>query len=271
MENTLPLLGGTCGHKEGEQRKTALVIGSGPAGLASAWELYRHGFSVTVAERESEFGGALRLISDRRLDKAHLCKVIQDFADCGITFETNTPINLQNIGEIQKSFDYIIVATGTWSSKCLDIEGEKFALNALDYLKTQPTAKKTMVIGGGNVAIDCAVEAVRRGGSAIVCYRKTEQYLKAEQCEIDHAKKVGVEFEFEMIPLEITSEGVHFDKKFIPCEQVVIAVGQFSDLPDGIEKYSNIIVVGDAVTGASSVVQSVLHAKACVRALLKSL
>jgi len=253
----------------GRGRKV-LIIGSGPAGLASAWQLKNCGFAVTVAEREPEFGGALRLISDTRLNKTHIDNVIKELKDVGVTLKSNTSIDFNNIEKIKKDFDCIIFATGTWNSRRLDIEGEEFTVNALDYLKISGDAKKTVVIGGGNVAVDCAVEAIRRGGSATICYRKTEQYLKAEPFEIEHAKKIGVQFEFEMVPQKIVCDGVQFGRKFMPCEQVVVAVGQFSDLPKDIKKCINVLVVGDAVIGASSVVQAVLNAKECVRVFQES-
>jgi len=245
---------------------SALVIGSGPAGLAAAWELRKFGFEVTVIERQERFGGALWLIPDMRLDKKHIEKVVQDLKDAGVVFKSNTN------GKIQDRFDYIVFATGTWNSRQLGIEGEEFTINALDYLILSAIGSSSVVvIGGGNVAVDCAVEAVRRGGNATVCYRKTEQFLKAEPYEIAHAKKVGVQFEFEMVPKKITSDGVQFERKFVPCDQVVVAVGQYADLPKGIENYQNVIIVGDAALGATSVLKAVLHAKACVRVSQESL
>jgi len=251
--------------------RTVLVIGSGPAGLAAAWQMHQRGFNVTIYEKDAIIGGCLTLIPDVRLDKIHLNNLSAKLLDAGISIKTEVNVNLKDLEQLRKKFDLVIVATGTHTPRKLGVEGEDMpnTTYALDFLcgRAGPPPSDAVIIGGGNVAIDCAFLATQFGASQVrVCYRKTEADMRATREEIEYAKKNGVQFLFEHVPTSILENGVVFklgggSETFLKCDQVIIAVGQTTDIPTGIETMDNIYVIGDAAIGPSSIVSAVTHAK----------
>ena len=162
----------------------------------------------------------------------------------------------------------------------LDIDGNEVATYALDYLKNPKPAKNVVVIGAGNVAIDCALTAAELGAKTVnLCYRRDEAAMKAYPEELAHARSKGVVFNYFMVPKQITKEGVLFENgKFMPADKVVVAIGQGAvDLDictkigctqngliqaEGFKtNVENVYALGDAVTGTSTIIQVVAQAK----------
>jgi len=247
------------------ENKVILVIGGGPAGLAAAWALNKRDARVTLVEQSSKLGGCLNLIPHVRLDKKHVESVAEQFR-ANVYVQTDMPIDHGQIEELASHYDHVIIATGAHKPRKLGIDGEARAFYALDYLQRgQPADHEVIIIGGGNVAMDCALHAIELGGNATVCYRKSETDMKAEPAEVEYAKKSGVRFQFNMVPKEITSAAavfLHDGKEItIPCGQIVIAAGQLPDLPPDLPGYKNVHVIGDADTGPASILQAVTNAK----------
>jgi len=277
--------------------KKVLIVGSGPAGLSTAYYLNRAGFAVTVYEKEQKFGGMLQYgIPDFRLDKTLIDKIVDILTAIGVVLKPNTSVNLSNIETYKKNFDIIILAIGACVSKTLDIKGAQYAVNALDYLHSpeKPNiqkAKEVIVIGAGNVAIDCALTAAHYGAKTVnLCYRRDEIAMKAYPEELALAREKGVVFNYHMVPKEITKDGVIFEKTlkakskeiFMPADKVIIAIGQTAVPPNeqnnkekikvsaGLIQITenfqtnleNIYSIGDAVTGTSTVIKAVAAAKA---------
>lgn len=186
--------------------KNIAVIGSGPAGLNCAAFLARAGAIVTIYEKHSKLGGILRYgIPEFRLDKHILDKVIESILDLGIKVETEKELgkNLQ-LEELTKMYDAIFVGIGANVPSEMHIEGEElqgvFGGNTLLENGNHPdyTNKKVAIIGGGNVAMDCAREIKRLGAEAVtVIYRRAERQMPAERKEIESAKEEGVKFLFQ--------------------------------------------------------------------------
>lgn len=191
---------------EQERKEKIAIVGSGPAGLTCAAFLRRKGFKVTIYEKYNELGGILRNgIPEFRLDKVILDNTIQKILDLGIEVKYSMTLgeNL-NIEQLDKEYDAIFLAIGANITRKMGIKGEElegvYGGNELLESRNHPNyeGKKVAVIGGGNVAIDCA-RTVKRLGAEIVniIYRREEEQMPAEKKEIENAKKEGIEFLFK--------------------------------------------------------------------------
>lgn len=265
--------------------KKVLVVGSGPAGLALAYYIKKGGFDVEVWERENKFGGMLRYgIPDFRLDKRLIDKVVSVLRRMGVQLNTGIKVDLK---KLPSGFDIIVLAIGAGVSRRLEIEGSEHAIYALDYLKNPTTSKKFVVIGAGNVAIDCALTAAELGAESVnLCYRKDEAAMKAYPEELAYARDKGVVFNYFMVPKKIIAEGVLFENgTFMPADKIVVAIGQgavnLDDCPkvgctpngliqtDGFKtNVEDVYALGDAVTGTSTIIQVVAQAKELAKIIL---
>lgn len=190
----------TCNNKK------VAIIGSGPAGLTCAAFLKRKGADVTIFEKYSKLGGLLRHgIPEFRLDKNTLDKGIKKIIDLGINieFEKELGKNLK-LEELEKSFDSIFISIGANIPWSMGIEGEDlegvYGGNTLLEKNCHPEYenKNVAIIGGGNVAIDCARTIKRLGAKSVkIIYRRAEKQMPAEINEIEEAKNEGVEFLFQ--------------------------------------------------------------------------
>jgi glutamate synthase (NADPH/NADH) small chain len=197
--------------------KKVAIIGSGPAGLAAAILLAREGFSVTIFESHEKIGGVLRYgIPEFRLPKSLLDRYAKLLEKLNVKVRPNTVIGpVLTLDDLfRDGYKAVFVATGTWKPRKLNVPGESLGhvFYAIDYLRSPEThllGKTVAVIGGGNVALDSARTAVRRGANEVVVfYRRRENDMPSSVYEIKYAKLDGVRFEFNKAPLEITDEGL---------------------------------------------------------------
>ncbi|MBP5181939.1 MAG: FAD-dependent oxidoreductase, partial [Lentisphaeria bacterium] len=173
--------------------KKVAVVGGGPAGLSAAYYLRLKGHSVTVFEQNPEAGGFLRYgIPEFRLPKAVLKRELRHFVEMGILFQCGKKLGRDfTLDSLKKEFDGVILAVGCWKPSSMRIDGEDLAVQGIHYLKGiaeknwQDLADpgKTIVVGGGNTAMDCARTALRCGGKVTVVYRRTEKEMPAEKAE----------------------------------------------------------------------------------------
>jgi NADPH-dependent glutamate synthase beta subunit-like oxidoreductase len=159
-----------------QTRKKVAVIGAGPAGLAAAYYLRKAGHRVTVFDRMPDAGGMLRyLIPTYRLPKSVVEKQIQAFAQMGIEFVLNAEIGgaAATLKLLRKDYDGVFLATGAWRQKTLGMENEELLLSGMDFLidiqrgRRRAPGKKVLVIGGGSVAVDVAISALRLGAKDV--------------------------------------------------------------------------------------------------------
>ena len=159
--------------KEKNNKKVA-IIGSGPAGLACASELIKYGFSVVIYESLHKAGGVLTYgIPEFRLPKEIVNKQIDNLKKLGVKIKLNIPVgNAITINELKEEYDAIFIGTGAGIPKFMGIDGEDanevFSANEIltriNLMKSYKNNSKTpikksgiaYVIGGGNVAMDCA-------------------------------------------------------------------------------------------------------------------
>ena len=182
------------------------VVGSGPAGLTCASFLSRSGAEVTIYEKYDKLGGILRHgIPDFRLEKDILDKTIESILDIGIKVEYNKELGINiNLEDLEKEYDAIFLGFGANIPSKMNIEGEElegvYGGNSLLETGNHPSynGKKVAVIGGGNVAMDCARTIKRLGAEKVyVIYRRAEKQMPAERKEIEEAKNEGIEFLFQ--------------------------------------------------------------------------
>ena len=192
-------------YEENSKKKVA-IVGSGPSGLTAAAFLRRKGFNVTIYEKYNELGGILRRgIPEFRLDKNVLDNTINKILDLGIETKYNQELGKNlSMKSLEENYDAIYIAIGANISTKMNVPGEElngvFGGNELLEKNLHPDYKDKMVaiIGGGNVAMDCARTIKRKGAKeVVVIYRRAEEQMPAEKKEIEDAKNEGIEFLFQ--------------------------------------------------------------------------
>ena len=188
-----------------ENNKKVAVIGGGPSGLTAAAFLRRKGYQVTIYEKQKDLGGILkRGIPDFRLSKKIVEKTIEQILALGIKVQYKKELgNNLELADLEKEYDAIYLSVGANVPRRMAIEGEElegvYGGNALLENANHPdyTNKKVAIIGGGNVAIDCARTIKKMGAKqVVVIYRRSEAEMPAEEKEILKAKQEKVEFLF---------------------------------------------------------------------------
>jgi 2-oxoacid:acceptor oxidoreductase delta subunit (pyruvate/2-ketoisovalerate family) len=181
------------------------VVGSGPAGLACAYHLVRLGYGVTVFEEAAEAGGMLRLgIPGYRLPRGVLDRQIAWFCGLGIDIRCGAHIDGDAGRDLLSHYAALFVATGAHQGRPLGAVGEDGpgVMPGLDFLKAvnrgeRPAiARRVVVVGGGNTALDCARTALRLGAAPVIVYRRTRHEMPAIAAEIEEAVREGIAFEF---------------------------------------------------------------------------
>lgn len=202
------------------------VIGSGPSGLTCAGELAKKGYDVTVFEALHIAGGVLVYgIPEFRLPKKIVQKEIDGLKNMGVKICTNTVIGKTfTIEELmsEQGFEAVFIGSGAGLPKFMNIQGENLRgvysanefLTRINLMKAyRPDSatpimhpKKTIVVGGGNVAMDAARCARRLGSEVNVVYRRTRNELPARKEEVEHAMEEGIVFNFLTNPTKINGD-----------------------------------------------------------------
>jgi NADH-quinone oxidoreductase subunit F len=249
--------------------KKVAVVGAGPSGLTCAYFLVKAGYAVTIFEAQAFGGGMLAsAVPEFRLPSSVIDKEIDYICKCGVEIKYNTPINIDyTIDDIkQDGYSAVYIATGLPLSRKINIPGEDENLNGfysgLAFLRGANLGQITdvgdriIVIGGGNVAIDCARAAIRLGAGHVQlsCLESREE-MPAHDEEIEEAISEGIIVDCSCGPTQVINDGnkvkgVEFvkciavfndegrfaptfnedDKKIVDADTVILAVGQGPDM-----------------------------------------
>ncbi|MGD9395132.1 MAG: FAD-dependent oxidoreductase [Candidatus Thorarchaeota archaeon] len=253
------------------------VVGAGPSGLTCALYLLSKGYPVTVFDSSNKPGGLISsCIPEYRVSNEVAMKDIEWILGHGITVQLNTTIGTDiSLDQLRKDFDAVYIAVGAQDPARLNLEGMKRrgVLYGIPFLKSVKKGRppkafgnEVIVIGGGNVGIDCARTSVRLGAKKVtlVCLEtrdlSSRDRMPAHDWEIEDAEEEGVKILGSLGPAKILSEGGRItgldttvctsvytaDGKFSPTfskdegptikgDTVIIAIGQRTDL-SGFEK-----------------------------------
>lgn len=250
-----------------KSRGRVAVIGSGPAGLTTAGDLSRRGFSVEIFEMEPEPGGVLMYgIPEYRLPKEVVRREIRKIENLGVIFHLSTTIGRDfTVDDLfNRGFDAIFMATGTGTPRRLDIPGAEHngVRQAIRFLRRVSLYEsglmnrdevivgpgdKVFVIGCGNTAIDAARTAVRMGAAEVtVVYHRTINDMSALRSEYDDAVSEGVRFLWKSSVVEIDG-----DKDNTRLNSIVIDTGGERSRVD-----ASIVIMAVGSVPASRIVSS---------------
>ncbi len=284
--------------------KKVAVIGAGVGGIATALFLRRNGVHVEVFEkRDKPMGVVSYLIPEFRIPSEMIEKDYNLARAAGVIFHFNTNPDF-NVNKLKRDYDYIVIAIGSWLQGFNPLnKGKELAYEALDFLEESKKSnlslnlgKRVVVIGGGDVSMDCARTAARTKGveHVTMIYRRTKRVMPATHEEFELATKDGVDFIFLTSPVDfdgktltcvknelINNKAEPTEELFeIACDTIINAIGTKVDKA-GYEKNNikisdrgypiinkanetsveNVYVAGDGKAGAKTIVKAIADAK----------
>jgi len=226
------------------------IIGSGPSGLTAAHDLMRLGYGVTVYEKDHHPGGALYSgVPAYRLPRDVLKQEVDDLCTMGMNLKLNVSVGDDvPLDHLIGEFDAVLIAAGLQESRILPLPGADAVgvVGALDFLRAGNwkndagvKGKRVLVVGGGNVAVDCARVALRVGASEVMLTSlESMPELPAHPWEIEEALDEGVIANCSWGPKEVLTEDGHVvGMRMQSCLSVFDAQGRFA--PQFAEEYED--------------------------------
>ena len=251
------------------RKEKVAIVGAGPAGLTCAYFLAKMGYQTTVFEAGPVAGGMLGIaVPEFRLPRQVIEEEIQYIENCGVEIRYNSPIDAKHTFNdlLSEGYSAVFIAAGAQASKRIGIPGEDEGLEGLYYGleflsevrggKEVPLSGKTVIIGGGNVAVDVARTALRSGArdAHIFCLEPRDEMPAWEQ-DVEEALDEGIVINTEASPSKITQKngrvtGIEFthcvcvfddegcfnptcdldDTRFVDADNVIISIGQAADM-----------------------------------------
>lgn len=265
--------------------KSVALIGGGPASLACAAELRRHGIRAEIFDARPLPGGLNTYgVAEYKLPLAESLREIDMLAQLGVKFHFGVTVDAEMLANLEASYDAVFLGIGIGANHKLGMGGEGLmgVVNAIDYIAAYKSGEITSaparvaVIGAGNTAMDAANASVRLGAREVhVVYRRGPEQMPAFAFEYEHAKQEGVKFLWHVVPVRIQGKGrvaalelarveAEHDGSFVrkaednfalPVDMVVLAIGQaVQQAPlerSGIKLESGHIAI-DRATGRTS-------------------
>lgn len=245
------------------KNKKVAIVGSGPAGMSVAYYLAHAGYQCTIFESLPVFGGMLAVgIPAYRLPREIIAAEFTALKNCGVELVHGVTIGKDKTLQDLKNegFSAVFIGPGAHASRKLGVEGEELAgvVHGVDYLRRVNLGEKldlgknVVVVGGGNVAIDCARTALRSGSDKVfILYRRSKAEMPASQAEIHHLEEEGVRIEMLAAPVAIHGENGRL--KRIECIRMELgacdASGRCRPVP---KEGSNFMIEADAIIPAIS-------------------
>lgn len=189
-----------------KSNKKVAIIGGGPSGLTAAAFFAKEGIQVTIYEKYNYLGGLLvHGIPEFRLNKEIVEKTVKNILDLGIDVKYNKELGKDfKLEDLEEKYDAIFLSFGANCSSKMGVEGENlegvYGGNELLEYNIHPKyeGKKVIVVGGGNVAMDCARTVKKLGAEEVkVVYRRAREQMPAEDKEVENAINEKIEFLFQ--------------------------------------------------------------------------
>ncbi len=248
--------------------KKVAIVGGGPGGLSAAYYLELMGHHAVVFEEKSKLGGMLRYgIPNYRFPRERLDEDIEAILSTGVEVHTGVTVGNEkddiSLEKLREDYDAVYIAIGAHTDKKIGIEGEESngVISAVEMLRgigddNPPdfSGKRVIVVGGGNVAMDCTRSAIRLGAESVgIAYRRRQEDMTALPEEVEGAIAEGAELYSLKAPHKIEADEngnvvaiwvepqiigpidawgrarpVKADVELlrIPCDIVVVAIGQ---------------------------------------------
>ncbi|MDF1593132.1 MAG: FAD-dependent oxidoreductase [Desulfobacterales bacterium] len=199
-------------------KEKVAIIGSGPAGLSTGYFLAKMGYKPTVFESMPEPGGMLRWgIPAYRLPRQILKKEIDYIKALGVKIETGVHFGKKNtLASLKRNgFKAVFLGIGTWRALALPVQGAQNNPNVIDSLtflrqgstNAPLTGKRVIVVGGGNVAVDCARTALRLDAEEVnLIYRRSKNEMPARVEEVKAAEEEGAILSYLSLPVQVHGE-----------------------------------------------------------------
>ena len=219
--------------------KKVAIIGSGPASISCAIELAKVGIKSVIFEKDKDLGGILRYgIPDFRLSKSTIDNIINTAKDMGVEMHTDVEFGKDiSLEKLQAEYDAVFLGIGAQVPSTYKMSEEEYSYiyksdyflkryNDGEYIENLGT---TVVIGGGNVAMDCSRTAVKMGAKKVyILYRRARENMPARDIEIEEAMEDGVEFNY--LTKVIKAFGKDGKLKEIECIKTVVEDGKAVDV-----------------------------------------
>jgi len=207
-----------------KNKKKVAIVGSGPSSLTCAADLAKLGYDITIFEALQKGGGVLTFgIPNFRLPNTIIEKEIKVIEDLGVKIEYNTVIGKTiTLDELKEKYSAIFLGVGAGLPNFMKIPGENLNgvmsanefltrinlmnANNKDYDTPIGKGERTIVVGGGNVAMDAARSARRLGSDVTIVYRRSFEEMPARLDEIHHAKEEGIKFMILTNPVAILGD-----------------------------------------------------------------
>ncbi len=205
--------------------KKVAIVGGGPAGLTAAADLVQHGHQVIIFEALHKMGGVLSYgIPEFRLPKRIVDREVDFLRELGVEMVTDFIVGkTRTIDDLLAEYDAVFVGTGAGLPWFMEMPGNNLngvysaneyltRINLMKgYLYPQTitpikTHQSVAVLGGGNVAMDCARTALRLGAEVTILYRRSRPELPARLEEIENAEEEGVHFQFLTLPVRAVGD-----------------------------------------------------------------
>ncbi len=185
------------------KKEKVAIVGGGPAGIMAAYDLRKMGYKVTIFEANSKLGGMMAVgIPEFRLPRDILTKETDIIKKLGVDIKLNTRVGKDvKLEDLQKDYNAVFIASGAHKGRSLGVENEhaKGVIDGTEFLYKVNTGEKikaedkVVVVGAGNVAIDCARTCVRLGFIYVnIVYRRSRAEMPAIAEEVDEAEHEGV-------------------------------------------------------------------------------
>jgi indolepyruvate ferredoxin oxidoreductase alpha subunit len=200
------------------KKEKVVIVGGGPAGIMAAYDLRKAGYKVTIFEASPKLGGMMAVgIPEFRLPRDVLAKETDIVKKLGVEVKLNTRVGKDiKLSDLRKNYNAVFIAVGAHKGRSLGIENDHAAgvIDGTEFLYKVNTGEKVkaedkvVVVGGGNVAIDCARTCIRLGFKDVnIVYRRSRAEMPAIAEEINEAEHEGVKLTLLAGPNKVVVKG----------------------------------------------------------------